>query len=74
MGTTGTAMGTSRFLKSKNPAIQIVGLQPSQGASIPGIRRWPKEYLPTIFDETRVDRVLDITQTEVRPLSCLAAC
>ncbi len=64
MGTTGTIMGTSRYLKEQNPAIQIVGLQPIEGASIPGIRRWPKEYLPTIFDQTRVDRVIDMGQTE----------
>ncbi|WP_062269623.1 cysteine synthase CysM [Endozoicomonas arenosclerae] len=64
MGTTGTIMGTSRFLKEQNPNIQIVGLQPADGASIPGIRRWPVEYLPEIFDESRVDRVMDINQTE----------
>ena len=62
MGTTGTIMGVSRFLKEKNSDIQIIGLQPQEGASIPGIRRWPKEYLPKIFDETRVDRVIDIDQ------------
>ena len=64
MGTTGTIMGTSRYLKEQNPDVQIVGLQPAEGASIPGIRRWPKEYLPTIFDETRVDQVMDIGQQE----------
>lgn len=64
MGTTGTIMGTSRFLKEKNPDVQIIGLQPDEGSAIPGIRRWPKEYLPTIFDETRVDQVLDISQQE----------
>lgn len=64
MGTTGTIMGTSRYLKEQNPAVQIVGLQPSEGASIAGIRRWPKEYLPSIFDETRVDEVLNINQVE----------
>ncbi|WP_299180562.1 cysteine synthase CysM [uncultured Neptuniibacter sp.] len=64
MGTTGTIMGTSRFLKEQNAAVEIVGLQPSEGAQIPGIRRWPKEYLPKIFDENRVDQVLDITQEE----------
>jgi cysteine synthase B len=57
-------MGLSRYLKERNPDIQIVGLQPKDGASIPGIRRWPKEYLPKIFDESRVDRVLDIGQQE----------
>ena len=62
MGTTGTIMGVSRFLKEKNPDIQIIGLQPEDGASIPGIRRWPQEYLPQIFDATRVDRVMDIGQ------------
>lgn len=64
MGTTGTIMGVSRYLKEQNPAIQIVGLQPQDGASIPGIRRWPEAYLPKIFDRTRVDRVIDISQQE----------
>ncbi|MRI34866.1 cysteine synthase B [Endozoicomonas sp. OPT23] len=64
MGTTGTIMGTSRYLKEQNSDIEIVGLQPADGASIPGIRRWPKEYLPEIFDSSRVDRVLDIGQEE----------
>ncbi|TNF33548.1 MAG: cysteine synthase CysM [Gammaproteobacteria bacterium] len=64
MGTTGTIMGVSRYLKAQNPAIQIIGLQPEDGASIPGIRRWPKEYLPTIFEASRVDRVIDIGQQE----------
>ncbi|KEQ17959.1 cysteine synthase CysM [Endozoicomonas numazuensis] len=64
MGTTGTIMGTSRFLKEQNPNVQIVGLQPADGASIPGIRRWQPEYLPEIFDDSRVDRVMDINQTE----------
>lgn len=62
MGTTGTIMGTSRYLKEVNPAVQIVGVQPSEGASIPGIRRWPKEYLPSIFEASRVDQVIDIDQ------------
>ena len=62
MGTTGTIMGTSRFLKEKNPAIEIVGVQPVEGASIPGIRRWPKEYLPSIFDASRVDTTIDVAQ------------
>ncbi len=57
MGTTGTIMGTSRFLKEQNSAIQIIGVQPSEGSQIPGIRAWPKEYLPKIYDATRVDRV-----------------
>ncbi|WP_036567049.1 cysteine synthase CysM [Oceanospirillum beijerinckii] len=64
MGTTGTIMGVSRYLKEQNPEIQIVGLQPSEGSSIPGIRRWPEEYLPTIFEADRVDRVLDIGQSD----------
>ena len=64
MGTTGTIMGTSRFLKEQNPDIQIVGLQPKEGASIPGIRRWPKAYLPSIFESSRVDSVMDIGQQE----------
>lgn len=64
MGTTGTIMGTSRFLKEQNPDIQIVGLQPEDGSSIPGIRRWPEAYLPKIYDQTRVDRVIDISQRE----------
>ncbi|MFQ3787019.1 cysteine synthase CysM [Halomonas sp. A29] len=64
MGTTGTIMGVSRYLKERNPEIQIVGLQPEDGASIAGIRRWPREYLPSIFDAARVDRVLDIGQYE----------
>jgi len=62
MGTTGTIMGCSQFFKEKNPEIQIVGLQPTDGASIPGIRRWPEAYLPSIFDAARVDRVVDMGQ------------
>ena len=62
MGTTGTIMGTSRYLKEQNPEIEIVGVQPADGASIPGIRRWPQEYLPKIYDPTRVDRIIDVTQ------------
>ncbi|MCH8529661.1 MAG: cysteine synthase CysM [Saccharospirillum sp.] len=64
MGTTGTIMGVSRYLKEQNPAVQIVGLQPSEGSHIPGIRRWPEAYLPKIFDASRVDRTLDISQQE----------
>ncbi|MGH8657163.1 MAG: cysteine synthase CysM [Gammaproteobacteria bacterium] len=64
MGTTGTIMGTSRFLKEKNPAIQIVGVQPKDGACIPGIRRWPEAYLPKIYDPKRVDRIIDVSQEE----------
>lgn len=64
MGTTGTIMGVSRFLKEKNSAIEIVGVQPTEGASIPGIRRWPKEYLPKIYDEARVDKIIDVNQQD----------
>ena len=64
MGTTGTIMGASRFLKEKNPHIQIVGVQPEEGSSIPGIRRWPQAYLPKIYDAKRVDRIIDISQQE----------
>jgi cysteine synthase B len=64
MGTTGTIMGTSRYLKEQNKEIQIVGLQPEEGASIPGIRRWPEKYMPSIFDASRVDQVIDIGQQE----------
>ncbi|MGR7919531.1 cysteine synthase CysM [Zobellella denitrificans] len=64
MGTTGTIMGVSQYLKQQNPAIQIVGLQPSEGSQIPGIRRWPEAYLPGIFDKSRVDQVLDIGEAE----------
>jgi cysteine synthase B len=64
MGTTGTIMGCSAFLKQQNPDIQIIGLQPVEGSSIPGIRRWPKAYLPSIYDAARVDRVIDISQDE----------
>jgi len=64
MGTTGTIMGTSHYLKEQNPGVQIVGVQPMEGASIPGIRRWPKEYLPSIFEASRVDRTLDISQED----------
>ena len=64
MGTTGTIMGVSRYLKEQNPAVQIVGLQPMEGSAIPGIRRWPQEYLPKVFDASRVDRVVDMSQAE----------
>ena len=64
MGTTGTIMGVSRYLKERNPDIRIIGLQPEDGASIPGIRRWPEAYLPKIYDASRVDLVLDIGQQE----------
>jgi cysteine synthase B len=64
MGTTGTIMGVSRYLKERNPDIRIIGLQPKEGASIPGIRRWPEAYLPKIYDAARVDQVLDVGQEE----------
>jgi cysteine synthase B len=64
MGTTGTLMGCSRYLKEKNPAIQAIGVQPAPGAQVPGIRKWPEEYLPRIFDRSRVDRVIEVTQQE----------
>ncbi len=64
MGTTGTIMGTSRYLKEQNPDIQIVGVQPQEGASIPGIRRWPEAYLPKIYDASRVDRIIDVSQDD----------
>ncbi len=69
MGTTGTIMGTSRFLKERNPGIQIIGCQPTEGSSIPGIRRWPKAYLPTIFEPQRVDRIIDITQVDAETMA-----
>jgi cysteine synthase B len=62
MGTTGTIMGSSRYFKEQNPEIQIVGVQPEEGASIPGIRRWPEAYLPEIYDPARVDRIIDVSQ------------
>ena len=64
MGTTGTIMGVSKFLKEKNPAITIVGAQPAEGASIPGIRKWPEAYLPKIYDGKRVDRIESVTQAD----------
>jgi cysteine synthase B len=73
MGTTGTIMGVSRFLKEKNPAIQIIGLQPQEGSKIPGIRRWPQAYLPKIFERERVDSVIDISQFDAeRTMKALA--
>jgi S-sulfo-L-cysteine synthase (O-acetyl-L-serine-dependent) len=62
MGTTGTIMGTGRYLKEQNPSIQIIGVQPEEGSSIPGIRRWPEAYLPKIFDPAGVDRIIDVSQ------------
>jgi cysteine synthase B len=64
MGTTGTIMGVSRYLKEQDASVQVVGVQPTEGASIPGIRRWPEAYLPKIFEPERVDRVIDVTQQE----------
>lgn len=64
MGTTGTITGVSRFLRSRNPGVQIVGAQPAEGASIPGIRAWPPEYVPKIFDPSAVDRTVEVTQTD----------
>ncbi|SEI49552.1 cysteine synthase B [Dyadobacter koreensis] len=64
MGTTGTIMGVSRYLKEQNKNIQIIGCQPTDGSSIPGIRKWPEEYLPKIFDRNRVDRVIEVTQND----------
>jgi cysteine synthase B len=64
MGTTGTIMGTGRYLKEQNPAVQVVGVQPTEGSSIPGIRRWPEAYLPRIYDPEGVDRIIDVSQAE----------
>ena len=69
MGTTGTIMGTSRFLKEKNPTIQIVGVQPSEGSQIPGIRAWPQAYLPKIFDRQRVDRIMEVSQLDAEDMT-----
>lgn len=69
MGTTGSIMGTSMFLKEQNPNIQIVGCQPTEGSSIPGIRRWPKAYLPKIFDPSRVDRIIDVSEEDATQMA-----
>ena len=69
MGTTGTIMGTSAYLKTKNPAIQIVGCQPEDGSQIPGIRKWPEAYLPKIFDKSRVDRVENVSQADAEAMT-----
>ena len=69
MGTTGTIMGVSRYLKEKNPSIQIVGTQPTDGSSIPGIRRWSPEFLPAIFEKERVDRVIDVSQDQATEMT-----
>jgi cysteine synthase B len=66
MGTTGTIMGVSMFLKEQNPTIQIIGAEPSEGSRIPGIRKWPEAYLPTIFDKKRVDQIIQVTEEEAR--------
>lgn len=73
MGTTGTIMGVSRFLKEKNKAIQIVGAQPTDGSCIPGIRRWPVEYLPKIYEKDRVDRIMDVSQANAEHYTRLLA-
>lgn len=73
MGTTGTIMGTSTFLKEKNKQVQIVGVQPGDEARIPGIRKWPKEYLPTIFDRRKVDRIMEVTEEEARLMTARLA-
>ncbi len=69
MGTTGTIMGTSRFLKEKNPAIQIIGCQPDEGSQIPGIRKWPEAYLPKIYDKTNVDRIEYVGQADAEAMT-----
>jgi S-sulfo-L-cysteine synthase (O-acetyl-L-serine-dependent) len=69
MGTTGTIIGTSSYLKEKNSAIQIIGTQPSDGSQIPGIRKWPQEYLPKIFDASKVDVVMEVSETEARKMT-----
>jgi cysteine synthase B len=69
MGTTGTIMGCSRFFKEKNPAIEIVGCQPSEGSQIPGIRKWPEAYLPKIFDRSRVDRTIEVSQSDAEEVT-----
>ncbi len=73
MGTTGTIMGTGRYLKEQNHAVQIIGVQPGEGASIPGIRRWQPPYIPEIFERERVDRLLDVTQHEAEDAARLLA-
>ncbi|MDD5175668.1 MAG: cysteine synthase CysM [Sterolibacterium sp.] len=69
MGTTGTIMGVSRYLKEQNPAVQIVGCEPEEGSQIPGIRKWPKAYLPKIFDRSRVDRVESVSQADAEEMT-----
>lgn len=69
MGTTGTIMGCARYFKEQNPAIQIVGCQPTEGSQIPGIRKWPEAYLPKIFDRSRVDRVIEVSQSDAEDMA-----
>lgn len=69
MGTTGTIIGTSTYLKEQNPAVQIIGAQPSEGSQIPGIRKWPQEYLPKIFQASKVDRTIDVSEKEARAMT-----
>ncbi|RQR43685.1 cysteine synthase CysM [Burkholderia sp. Bp9140] len=69
MGTTGTIMGTSRYLKEQNPAIEIIGAQPEEGSRIPGIRKWPEAYMPTIFDRSRIDRVENVSQAAAETMA-----
>src|SRR6185369_7502133 len=69
MGTTGTIMGVSRYLKEQNPSIQIIGTQPTDGSSIPGIRRWTPEFLPKIFERERVDRIIDVSEAEATAMT-----
>jgi cysteine synthase B len=69
MGTTGTIMGVSRYLKEQNPNVQIVGCQPTEGSRIPGIRKWPEAYLPKIFERQRVDRIMDIAESDAREMT-----
>jgi cysteine synthase B len=73
MGTTGTIMGTGRYLKERDPAVQIVGVQPTEGSKIPGIRRWPEAYLPKIYDPAGVDRIIDVSQAEAEETARLLA-
>ena len=69
MGTTGTIMGVSRYLKEQNPNVQIVGCQPTDGSRIPGIRKWPEAYLPKIFDRSRVDRIIELAESDARKMA-----
>lgn len=73
MGTTGTITGCSRFFKEKNPAIEVIGLQPAEGARIPGIRKWPPAYLPAIFDDTYIDRIVTVSEKQAVSATCLLA-